>query len=363
MASGWHCLGWCWMAKLFDIAGLAVRAARLAAAALFLVLVTGIACLSGGGNPIVYVYNSDGNGEIYVVDPQTGESSRLTSNSAPDEGPRWSPDGQSIAYVSRDSGDKEIHVIDREGIEDRRLTRNPGLDGSPRWSPERQMLAYVSEAQEAGDSGSDLFAISLESLEVDQVTFEAPTEELGDWSPDGEWLIFYNVGPEEERGLWLRNPTGVNLLRLTEGHDSQPSWSPNGKYISFVRQEENVRVIYVAQPADGDSWGGGVEETPLTNGDFDEYSPVWHPNSKTLAFVSTRDGNPEIYTMQADGDDLQRLTNNNAEEASPVWSPDGKRLAFVTRLYGSADIFVMNADGTEQRRLTKNDGDDISPDW
>ena len=196
------------------------------------------ACLSGGGNPIVYVSESDGNREIYVVDPQTGESSRLTSNSAPDDGPRWSPDGQSIAYVSRESGDKEIHVMDREGLEDKRLTRNPGLDGSPRWSPERQMLAYVSEAQEDGEQGSDLFSISLESLEVDQVTFEAPTEELGDWSPDGEWLIFYNVGSEEDRGLWLRNPTGVNLLRLTEGRIPSQAGHPTAStYPSSARKK------------------------------------------------------------------------------------------------------------------------------
>ena len=212
--------------------------------------------LPGGDNPIVYVSDSDGNREIYLVDPETGESTRLTRNSAPDEEPRWSPDGQSIAYVSRESGDKEIRVIDREGLEDRRLTANPGLDASPRWSQERQMLAFVSETQEGGEQGSDLYYISMESLEIDQVTFEAPTEELGDWSPDGEYLIFYNVEPEEQRGLWLRNPTGVNLLRLTEGQDSQPSWSPDGKYISFVRQEEEGQVIYLAEPANGGSWGG-----------------------------------------------------------------------------------------------------------
>ena len=328
------------MAKASGVAGLIIRLAGLVAAALVLVPAMGIACSFGGENPIVYVSDSDGNPEIYIVDPETGESTRLTRNSTPDEEPRWSPDGQSIAYVSRESGDKEVHVIDRDGQDDRRLTENPGLDGSPRWSQERHMLAFVSATQESGEQGSDLYFISMESMEIDQVTFEAPTEELGDWSPDGEWLIFYNVEPEEERGLWLRNPTGVNLLRLTEGQDSQPSWSPDGKYISFVRQEEDKQVIYLAEPVKGGSWGDGIEETPLSDGGSDDYSPVWHPNSKTLAFVSTRDGNPEIYTMQADGEELRRLTNNNAEETSPVWSPNGKKLAFVTRLYGSADIFA-----------------------
>ena len=337
--------------------------AVLALTALTLFLVMGCSFMPSSGSEIVYVSDTDGDRDLYVVDAVTGETSRLTNNGGPDEEPRWSPDGQQIAYVSRESGDKEINVISREGREIRRLTNNPGLDESPRWHPEQQTVAYVSEAEEGSGDGSEIYSISLESREVDQVTFDGPAEELGDWSPDGEWLIFYNMEPEEEQGIWLRNPAGVNLLRLTEGNDSNPVWSPNGKYIAFVRQQDDSQVIYLGQPVKGGSWEDGLEETRLTHAGFDDYSPAWHPNSKGLAFVSTRDGNPEIYTMQADGAEQHRLTTNNAEDVSPVWSPNGKQLAFVTHLYGSADILVMNADGSEQRRLTKNGGDDIMPDW
>ena len=351
------------MSKLLSVKGLTLRTFHLAVAALVLALAAGCSFMPTGDSPIVYVSDTDGDQEIYLVHPGTGESSRLTNNSTPDEDPRWSPDGEMVAYVSRESGDKEINVISREGENLSRLTNNPGLDSSPRWSPEQQVLAYVSESQDEGEDGSEIYAISLEDREIDQVTFEGPTEELGDWSPDGQWLIFYNVEPVEDRGLWLRNPTGVNLLRLTEGEDSQPAWSPDGKYISFVRQQEEAQVIFLARPAKGGSWQDGVDETRLTHGGFDDYSPVWHPNGKTLAFVSTRDGNPEIYTMQADGANQHRLTSNSAQDTSPVWSPSGKQLAFVTDLYGSADILVMNSDGSEQKRLTKNGGEDIAPDW
>ena len=153
-----------------------------------------------------------------------------------------------------------------------------------------------------------------ESREVDQVTFEGPAEELGDWSPNGEWLVFYNMEPEDERGLWLRNPTGVNLLRLTKDNDTHPVWSPDGKYIAFVRHQDDAQVIYLGQPVKGGTWEDGVDETRLTHGGFDDHSPAWHPNGKGLAFVSTRDGNPEIYTMQADGAEQRRLTSNKAED-------------------------------------------------
>lgn len=337
--------------------------AKLVVAAMALVLVMGCSFLPAGDSGIVYVSDTDGDRDLYVVDATTGETTRLTNNGGPDEEPRWSPDHQQIAYVSRESGDKEINVINRDGQDVKRLTNNPGLDASPRWHPEEQTLAYVSEAEEENGQGSEIYSISLEDREVDQVTFDGPAEELGDWSPDGEWLIFYNMEPEEQKGLWLRNPAGVNLLQLTEGNDTHPVWSPDGKYIAFVRQQNDAQVIYLGQPMKGGSWEDGVEEIRLTHGGFNDHSPTWHPNSKGLAFVSTRDGNPEIYTMQADGAEQRRLTSNNAEDISPVWSPDGKQLAFVTHLYGSADILVMNADGSEQRRLTKNGGDDIMPDW
>ena len=330
---------------------------------LFLVLLSGCSFLPAGHSQIVYVSDTDGDQEIYLVDPENGESSRLTNNRTPDEDPRWSPDGEHIAYVSRESGDKEITLIDREGEQLSRLTNNPGLDGSPRWSPVEQKLAYVSELQEDGQDISEIYSIAVEDREVNQVTFEGAAEELGDWSPDGEWIVYYNQEPEEERGLWLRNPEGVNLLRITEGEDMAPTWSPDGKYIAFVRQQEDAKAIYLLKRGKSGSWENGVDESRLTHGVADDYGPVWHPNSKTLAFVSTRDGNQEIYTMQADGANQSRLTSNTAEDFSPVWSPNGSQLAFVTDLYGSADILVMNYDGSQQRRLTKNGGEDISPDW
>ena len=336
--------------------------AMLAVAALVLAL--GCTILPASDRGIVYVSDAEGDTDLYVVDAKTGESSRLTNNGGPDEEPRWSPDGRHIAYVSREFGNKEINVVNSEGQDVRRLTNSPGLDASPRWHPEQHTLAYVSEAVEQDGEGTEIYSISLESREVDQVTFDDPAEELGDWSPDGEWLVFYNLDPKEgEQGLWLRNPTGVNLLRLTEGNDMQPVWSPDGKYIAFVRTQFDAQVIYLGHPVGGGSWEDGVEEIPLTHRGFDDHSPSWNPNSRDLAFVSTRDGNPEIYAMQADGAEQRRLTNNNVDDASPVWSPDGKQLAFVSHLYGSADILVMNADGSEQRRLTKNGGDEIMPDW
>ena len=72
-----------------------------------------------------------------------------------------------------------------------------------------------------------------------------------------------------------------------------------------------------------------------------------------IAFMSQRDGNPEIYVMDADGGNLRRLTDNSDKDFSPSWSPDGKRIAFMSDRDGQVharhgwstyEIYVMNAD-------------------
>ena len=87
-----------------------------------------------------------------------------------------------------------------------------------------------------------------------------------------------------------------------------------------------------------------------------------------IAFVSDRDGNFEIYVMDADGGNQHRLTNNrHAMTCLPSWSPDGKRIVFFSDRDGhphvipgwfTSEIYVMDADGGNQQKLTNNPNDD-----
>ena len=78
-----------------------------------------------------------------------------------------------------------------------------------------------------------------------------------------------------------------------------------------------------------------------------------------IAFISNRDGNDEIYVMNADGSNQTRLTNNPAM-IRPSFSPDGSKIAFVSNRDGNYEIYVMNADGSNQTRLTNNPATDVS---
>ena len=136
--------------------------------------------------------------------------------------------------------------------------------------------------------------------------------------------------------------------------------------IAFSSKREGNHEIYVM-----DADGGNLQR--LTNHPNDDRNPSWSPDGKSIAFSSDRDGhfNNEIYVMDADGGNQKRLTNNPDGDWNPSWSPDGKRIAFSSRRDGhfenefgiTEEIYVMDANGKNQQRLTENRKNDWSPSW
>lgn len=127
--------------------------------------------------------------------------------------------------------------------------------------------------------------------------------------------------------------------------------------IAFVSTRDGNAEIYLINV-------DGTGATRLTDDPAGDYAPAWSPDGTRLAFYSERDGNAEIYAMNADGSGLTRLTNHAAHDYAPAWSPDSTQIAFHTHRYGENPmVAVMNADGSGVRQLTPGDLGGWSPAW
>ena len=115
--------------------------------------------------------------------------------------------------------------------------------------------------------------------------------------------------------------------------------SPGSGQIAFVSGRDGNNEIYVMN-ADGSS------PINLTHDPASDVQPAWSPDGSKIAFTSFRDGNDEIYVMNADGSGLLNLTNTPANDGWPVWSPDGSRIAFISDRDGTWKYYVMNSDGS-----------------
>ncbi|MFC1909201.1 DUF5050 domain-containing protein, partial [Chloroflexota bacterium] len=258
---------------------------------------------------ILFTSLRDGNWEIYVVNDDGSNQTRLTDNLSDDSNPAWSSDGNKIAFQSTRDGNWEIYVMDADGSNQTRLTRQSGTDEYPVWSPDGSKIAFKSMR-------------------------------------DGNWEIY------------ITDINGSNQKRLTDNseQDTNPVWSPDGSKIAFQTMRDGNWEIYVMDM-------DGSDETRLTNNSEQDTNPVWSPDGGKIAFQSTRDGNWEIYVMEADGSDETRLTDNSQQDTNPVWSPDGARIAFTSDRPGNWAIYVMNADGSNMRRPALEPGTNKSPAW
>jgi hypothetical protein len=151
------------------------------------------------------------------------------------------------------------------------------------------------------------------------------------------------------------NADGSNQINLTNSRTEEgPAFSPDGSKIAFVSSRNGNFEIYVMN-ADGSG------QTRLTNNPANDIDPSFSPDGSKIAFVSRRDGNFEIYVMNADGSGQTRLTNNPGFDSAPSFSPDGSKIAFLSNRDGNLEIYVMNADGSGQTRLTNNTVNDEEP--
>lgn len=323
-----------------------------------------------------------------AVQSASAQSGRPLNTGGVAEYPRFSPDGRKIAFVTNRDGNWEIYVMDVEGGNPTRLTTNVYDDAFPSWSPDGSQIAYASKATGFGyalPSMSAIFVMNADGSEARRVTNtevggDAPVQYYNDsspvWEPDGERIAFLSDRANRYREIFLINPDGTGLIQVTfrDAHHWNLGWTPDSRRIVFDGREDRFPYaannpkwgMYSIRVSGGRySWGDDLRVLRNETTSSMEYDSAISPDGRTIVFLlAQRD--PEL-KKSLQGLALAQLDTTDGglrviedtitilpggSRHSVTWSPDGTRMAFVSARDGHAEIYVMNADGSDPRRLT-----------
>lgn len=369
---------------------------------------------SPDGTRIAFSSDRDGyrESEIYVMDADGSNLRRLTFSAGWDGSPAWSPEGERIYFYSRRAAGPGIYAMKADGTGEERIVADPAAL-SPAVTP-RGRVAYAarqndrwgifSVAPDGSDrryesgrrhecgapafdrasgrmvchgSGDTTEASPIQSpvpgpFVVDRQEVRLPDRPLellavrGAFpalGPGGRELVF----SEHFERIVAARPDGSGQRTVFAPGDAavwRPNWSRDGQWIACTKgptfgQPSARADIWKFRP-DGSGAVNLTRELGANNG-----FPHFSPDGRRIVFRSGRDGNHEIYLMNADGSGPRRLTDSGATDTMPAYAPDGRAVAFTSARGGDYEIYTLGIgeDGSpgELRRITTSPGFDTHP--
>jgi len=299
-----------------------------------------------------------------------GNITALTSDTADDGGPVWSPDGDEILF--RRGG--ELYRVFSNGSRETRLTDTGGKVGDYSWSPDGNKILYTLVVEE--EFNSDLWVMNADGSSASRLT--VPTEEyveptkndFGTWSPSGSKIAYTSVLGLHSSNLIVMERDGSgkqSLAGFSGNYFSTVAWSPDASKLVFESDSvEFGRYIGVIN-----SDGSGLTTVAygyLTPQTRSWQSELWSPDGSKIVY-SSYENDPEeklfrdIFTVNANGTEKIQLTETGSDNRNPRFSPDGNRIVFVSDTTGNNDIWVMDADGKNKVQLTVSPASDDCPFW
>lgn len=328
---------------------------------------------------ILFISDRDGAAEIYVMDADGSNQTRLTDGPfAFFPPPVWSPDGSKIAFSAESFADSAselgLYVMKADGSEMTRLA-----DGCcPAWSPDSTKISFSDSPSTRGAFPTrELWVINADGSNRAKLTGHS-VDKLNSgssaWSPDGTQIVY--IAGEIDKSfaadfldpqLYVIDANGSNKTQLVHvGTNYAPSWSPDGTKIAFFGDEPGT--VYVME-ADGSNQAR-LTDAPfgLVDAPHSVFPPVWSPDGTKIIFAAfTERDDVHIYLMNADGTKLTSLLSGLfgfSHGYGLDWSPDGSQIVFTWgTTHDQAEIYVMDADGSNLTNLTNNAARDLIPVW
>jgi TolB protein len=267
-------------------------------------------------------------------------STRLTDAPGNDAFPGISADGRQIAFSSKRDGNPEIYLMSADGSGQRRLTSHPAIDYGPAFSPDGRRIAFVTDRH----GNDELYLCHLETGREYRLTRSRTDDFFPRFSPDGQ-EIFWISDRGGSYAIWRmalggKEPEPENdprlFYRCQEGDVAYFDFTDGG--ILAQREVKNQGFLFrlaldgtAASDLEFPSFRTGIPTVPL-------------PGGGGVAYVSSRDGNDEIYLQQLGSRSWVRLTNHPAEDFVFGFSPDGSKMLFDSRREGDRDVYLMHLD-------------------
>jgi len=317
--------------------------------------------LDGSLDHFIFTANFDGSG-----------LTQLTTSNV-DYAPAWSPDGKMIAFVSfRNVNiygpsrcfDDDIYVMDVDGSNQTRLTSSSTAEENPAWSPDGKFIAYDTHSRNCAADGSEtnggLFIMKPDGSENTQIRQGGYSPV---WSPDGTQIAFL-VSPLRFEGdvqICIAGADGSQQKCLTKspGIKYELAWSPDGTHIAYTASPanlENDTQIYIMNK-------DGSEQTQLIKISGLIQSLSWSPDGQHIALSYRNDDWQhskvrDIFIANINGAFPLQLTDSSQtipqEDCGfPHWSPDGSHLSVICGLAASKyrSIYIISADGSSRTKL------------
>jgi TolB protein len=263
-------------------------------------------------------------------------------------------DGERMSNTVQTRNIKEIYIADYDGENQKRVTVGRTLNITPRWSPDARSIAYTSYRR----GGANIFISNIFVGTLEEVTKGDKVGEnwLPAWSPDGSKVAFTSTrdgNPE----IYVANRDGSGVRRLTNhpGIDISPTWSPSGTQIAFTSDRSGSPQIYVMDT-------GGLGLSKKTSESYCD-KPTWSPAPfNEIAYASRNGPGYDIKVLDLATGHVRQLTFGEGTNESPAFAPNGRHIAFMSTRSGKSQVFTIASDGKNLKQITRS-GNNEKPDW